>query len=54
LDWIFSDGQRIAAGAGYADLPVPLRAKISARLRTMKQKEAAHMRGEDGLSHIGN
>ncbi|HEU5232338.1 MAG TPA: phosphate ABC transporter substrate-binding protein PstS [Terriglobales bacterium] len=54
LDWVFSDGQRIAADAGYADLPVPLRAKISARLRNMKQKETAHLRSEDGLSHIGN
>lgn len=36
LDWAFSDGQQIAAEAGYADLPVPLRAKISARLRNLK------------------
>jgi phosphate transport system substrate-binding protein len=53
LDWVFSDGQRIAADAGYADLPVPLRAKISARLRTMKQKEAAHLGSENASSHIG-
>jgi len=39
LEWAFSDGQQIAAGAGYADLPVPLRAKITARLRNMKQKK---------------
>lgn len=36
LEWAFSDGQQIAAEAGYADLPVPLRAKISARLRDRK------------------
>ena len=41
LDWAFTDGQQIAAEAGYADLPVPLRAKISTRLRTIKQKEIA-------------
>lgn len=41
LDWVFSDGQQIAAQAGYADLPVPLRAKISARLRDMKRNNTA-------------
>ena len=36
LEWAFSDGQQVAAEAGYAGLPVPLRAKISARLRDHK------------------
>src|SRR5581483_7721819 len=53
LDWAFSDGQQIAAEAGYADLPVPLRAKISARLRNLKQKEKAHVRSEAASSHLG-
>ena len=54
LDWAFSDGQQIAAEAGYADLPVPLRAKISTRLRTIKQKEIAHARSEVASSYFGN
>ncbi len=53
LDWVFSDGQRIAADAGYADLPVPLRARISARLRSMRQKQTAHLRSEGALSQFG-
>jgi phosphate transport system substrate-binding protein len=53
LDWAFSDGQQIAAEAGYADLPVPLRAKISARLRNLRQKETAHVGSKVTSSHIG-
>jgi phosphate transport system substrate-binding protein len=37
LEWVFSDGQQVAADAGYADLPVSLRGKISARLRHLQQ-----------------
>lgn len=36
LEWLLSDGQRIAVQAGYAELPTPLRAKINARLRDLK------------------
>jgi phosphate transport system substrate-binding protein len=53
LDWAFSEGQQIASEAGYADLPVPLRAKISARLRNLRQKETARVRSERVTSHIG-
>lgn len=53
LDWAFTDGQRVAAEAGYADLPVPLRAKIGARLRAMKLKDTADAMIEIGF-HIGN
>jgi phosphate transport system substrate-binding protein len=53
LDWAFSEGQQIASEAGYADLPVPLRAKISARLRNLRQKETAHVRSERVTYHIG-
>jgi|SRR5690242_2362394 len=53
LDWAFSDGQQIAAQAGYADLPIPLRAKISARLRDIKRKETADS-AVNAKSHLGN
>jgi ABC-type Fe3+ transport system substrate-binding protein len=53
LDWAFSDGQQIAAEAGYADLPVPLRAKISTQLRNMNRKETAHSRSGISASHFG-
>ena len=36
LNWVFSDGQQIAATAGYSELPAPLRAKISLSLRDVK------------------
>ena len=36
LNWVFSDGQQIAATAGYSELPAPLRAKISLSLRAVK------------------
>jgi len=36
LEWLLSDGQRIAAQAGYSELPTPLRAKINARLHNLK------------------
>ena len=36
LDWVFSDGQQIAVGAGYSELPTPLRAKIGAQLKEVK------------------
>jgi len=36
LEWLLSDGQRIAAQAGYSELPAPLRAKINVRLRDLK------------------
>ncbi len=52
LDWTFSDGQQVAAEAGYAALPVPLRAKISTHLRNMNHKPTAHARGMKS-SHIG-
>ena len=53
LDWAFSDGQQIAADAGYADLPVALRAKISAQLRNMNRKETAHGSSQISPAHIG-
>ena len=53
LDWAFSDGQQIAAEAGYADLPVPLRAKISSRLRNLNHKQTAHADGGIASSHTG-
>ena len=36
LIWMYSDGQRIAVGAGYSELPTPLLVKINARLREMQ------------------
>ena len=36
LVWVLSDGQQIAAKAGYSELPIPLRVKIGARLRDIK------------------
>jgi phosphate transport system substrate-binding protein len=36
LTWVISDGQQIAAKAGYSELPIPLRIKIGARLRDLK------------------
>lgn len=36
LHWVFSDGQQIAAEAGYSELPIPFRAKISSLLRDVK------------------
>jgi len=36
LTWMFSDGQQIAAKAGYSELPIPLRVKIGAKLRDLK------------------
>lgn len=36
LSWVFSDGQQIAAEAGYSELPIPLRVKISALLRSVQ------------------
>lgn len=53
LDWAFSEGQQIAGEAGYAALPVPLRAKISARLRNLRQKETARLGNWIASSHFG-
>jgi len=36
LDWVFSDGQQIAANAGYSELPPPLRVKISNLVQNVK------------------
>lgn len=36
LIWMYSDGQRIAVGAGYSELPTPLLVKINARLRELQ------------------
>lgn len=36
LSWVFSDGQRIALGAGYSELPSPLLTKINARLSELR------------------
>ena|SRR5215813_1687198 len=36
LVWVLSDGQQIAAKAGYSELPIPLRVKTGARIRDIK------------------
>jgi phosphate transport system substrate-binding protein len=36
LNWMLSDGQQIAAKAGYSELPTPLRAKIGALVKSVK------------------
>jgi len=36
LDWVLSDGQKIAAEAGYSELPTPLRVKIGSLVKSVK------------------
>jgi hypothetical protein len=36
LDWIFSDGQQIAAAEGYSELPQPLVAKVKAKVKSLR------------------
>jgi len=36
LTWVFSDGQQLAANAGYSELPPQLRVKINAQLKNVK------------------
>jgi len=35
LNWMYTDGQRLAADDGYAELPPPLLAKVQAKVRSL-------------------